>query len=376
MKKLLTLALSFTCSLGALAALPIFDPFVDATASNGTAYAENTTLKYQTNAAGAGWIPINTNQGSGLILLTGYTFTNYTTGSALPDPSGTVAGQVNALANGQGVRMNLADTVAGGVSNGTVYASMFINCADISNLSTNTGTGALQGGVFHIAFSDGVGSTAANPTILGGRLYFHKSSSDSTKYNIGVAKVTGPPTVANPTAYWDSRDFSAGQELFVVFAYSFNPLGGTNDDTVKLWVNPTASTLGQATEPTPNAQGGTSPADGDLKSIGSLNIMVRNATAVTSMLFDEVRLGTTWASVTSTNTAVSTVVPTLNVSLLSPTSVQLSWRGDATGFTLQGANQLLSGGTPWADIGAGTTSGTNFVVTDTVSGTKFYRLKK
>ena len=379
MKKILPLALLCACTSGALAVtFPIFDPLADATASGGTSYSDSTALKGQINATGNTWLGLNTNQSS-LIPLTAYAFSNYAPTAPWPAPSGTEAAQVNApgTGTGQGVRLNLTDFATNGISNGTVYASMYINCTDVSGLSVNTGTGQLQGGVFHIAFSDTTGSLGGNPSILGGRWYFRRSSTDNTKYNIGVSKVTGVSTV-NPLAYWDPRDFTQGDELFVVVGYSFNPLGNTNDDTVKLWINPDPATFGQSTEPTAPVSGGTNPSDGDLKSIGSFNIMSRSTLQVTSMLFDEVRLGTNWAQVTSTNNVVITppVQPTLTASIVNPTTVQLSWGTNSTGFTLQSTATLLSTNTPWGDVGgSASVSGTNYVQTDTISGTKFYRLK-
>jgi hypothetical protein len=94
------------------------------------------------------------------------------------------------------------------------------------------------------------------------------------------------------------------------------------------------------------------------------------------MYADEVRLGTNWAQVTPNTNAVA-VIPTLSISTIDPNTVQLSWSGDATGFTLQGTGQLLSSGTPWATVpGTPTTAGTNLIQTDAISGTKFYRLFK
>lgn len=383
MKKFLALiplcALSWSASA---VTLPIFDPFADATASNGTAYADFTPLNGQINAQGDAWIPINTNQNSGIILLNSYAFTNYAPGSALPTPTGTEAAQVNApgTGSGQGVRLNLADVATNGISNGTVYASMYLRCTDISALSPYSGTSVLGGGVFNMAFSDGVGSTATLPTTqVCGRWYFRKSPNDAGQnhlYNIGTSKVAGPTGTGNPTAYWDSRDFTTDDELFVVVGYSFNPAGGTNDDTVKLWVNPDPASLGQASEPATTVQGGTSPADTDAKTIGSFNVMVRSTLQVTSMLIDEVRIGTSWADVTAPHVA-TVPVPTLTISKVDPNTVQLSWRGDSTGYTLQGTSTLLSSGTPWANLGgSASTSGTNFIQNDTVSGMKFYRLIK
>lgn len=384
MKRILPLALVCACSYGAFAVtFPIFDPLADATASGGTSYSDGSFLKGQTSATGNTWLAVNTNQTSGLITLIPYAFSNYAVGAPWPAPAGTEAAQVQAPPTStalQGVRMNLTDFATNGISNGTVYASMYIKCYDISSLSVNTGSGVLQGGIFHIGFSDTVGTLATSPATLGGRWYFRKATADAGQnrlFNIGVSKVNGPTGgSSNPTAYWDSRDFTIDDELFVVVGYTFNP-ANTNDDVVKLWVNPPAASLGQTTEPSTTVQGGTSPADGDIKSIGSFNIMPRNPTQVTGMVFDEVRLGTNWAQVTSTNNVVTQPIiqPTLTASIVNPSTVQLSWGTNSTGFTLQSTSALLSSGTSWSPVGgSATVSGTNYIQTDAISGAKFYRL--
>ena len=369
MKKVLALILLCASSMGAFAnTFPIFDPLVDATASGGTDYGAGEVLKAQINSTGNAWTGINTAQ-SGVWLLSSYAFSNYSIGSALPAPTGTVVGDFKGTPVGQGARMDILPAI----SNGTVYASMFIKVVDISALATSTGTGALQGGIFHISFGDTNGTAANYNGALGGRWYFKKSASDSSKFNIGVAKVTSPSGgSSNPTAYYDPRDFSVNDELFVVVGYTFNT-GATNDDVVKLWVNPSAATLGQSTEPTPPVQGGTSPADVDLKWISAFNIMARNATEVTEMYFDEVRLGTNWAQVTSQ----PVVQPTLTASIVNPSTVQLAWGTNSIGFALQSTSTLLSSGTVWGNVGgSATVSGTNYIQTDAISGTRFYRLIK
>lgn len=373
MRKILPLSLVCAFSLGAFAnPFPIFDPLADATASGGTAYNPGDQLTGQVNAAGNTWVTLNSTSSS-LLGLTGYTFSNYAPSAPWPAPAGGVVGEVNGTVIGQGVRMDILPAI----SNGTVYASMYLRCRDVSGLSKSTGTGVLQGGIFHISFGDTNGTATTYNGVLGGRWYFKRNATDSTKYNIGVAKVTGPGGSGfNPTAYYDPRDFSVNDELFVVVGYQFNP-ASTNDDIVKLWVNPDPATLGQSTEPPTSVQGGTSPADIDLKWISSFNIMARSASQVSDTYFDEVRIGTNWAQVTSTNTVVISppVQPTLTASIVNPTTVQLAWGTNSTGFTLQSTGALLSSGTVWGNVGgSATVSGTNYVQTDAISGTKFYRL--
>jgi hypothetical protein len=366
MKKFLVLVALYAFAAGVYA-FPSFDPLANSLPS-GTDYAVNGNLVGQTNALGDRWVGINTTGAASQPFLANYTFGTY---NNLPAPSGTVAAVVNAAASGQGARMDISST---GISNGTVYASMLLKCPVIDSLSAST-TGLLGGGVFNMAFGDTSGLLTNQPSILGGRWYFRKSANDSTKYNIGISKVRTSGGGANPTAYWDSRDFATSDELFVVVGYKFNT-ATTNDDVIKLWINPDPATLGGSTEATPSATNPDPTIDTDLTMIKSFNIMVRNAAQVTQMYIDEIRLGTNWAQVTAQLTA-PVVIPTLTISQQDASTVLLSWSTNSANFTLQSVTQLLSSGTPWAAVGGSpTVSGSNYIQSDSISPTspKFYRL--
>ena len=64
----------------------------------------------------------------------------------------------------------------------------------------------------------------------------------------------------------------------------------------------------------------------------------------------------------------------LSIVRVSPVSVKISWPKTATGFVLQSASVLTGS---WANVSTSSVDdGTNLTVTETVSGAKFYRLKK
>src|SRR5438270_790003 len=90
-----------------------------------------------------------------------------------------------------------------------------------------------------------VGSTVAGKTDQGGDTW------------IAVAKNRGTnSTSANPATTYSTTDISTNDQVFVVIAYTFNG-AATNDDIVKMWINPSSSTYGQPSEPATTIQAGT-----------------------------------------------------------------------------------------------------------------------
>ena len=167
--------------------------------------------------------------------------------------------------------------------------------------------------------------------------------------------------------------------MFVVVEYE--AIAGAANDVVRLWVNPDSSTFGAAAYPTPDVivgdAGHVPTSDADIATINSFLLANRNAGTPNQMIVDELRLGTTWAQVTSTNNSIFQPVtqPKLAAAIITPSTVQLSWGTNSTGFTLQSTATLLSTNNTWSPVaGSATVSGTNYVQTDAISGAKFYRL--
>jgi hypothetical protein len=363
---MVSLSLSMCC-LSAFA-FPSFDPFAYATSSSGgTSYAAGDPLAGQTNALGEGWVAINTTSGGQAVGLASGSLTAPTN---LPSSSGNMVQLFNQL--GPGARYNFPSKTSN-----TVYYSVLIQLQDISSLLVaNTNTHG--GGSFNMGLNNSTTvNQAAQPTGYAATLYYGNvtnSSGTSLGYILGIGRGTG-----STNRFWETNaPHAVGDTLFVVASYEF--VAGASNDIVRLWINPNPSTFGADNFPTPDVlvdNTNNISYDGDTGSglITSFLMANRNTGSPNLMYADELRLGTTWADVTPNTNAV--VIPKLSISTVDPNTVQLSWRGDATGFTLQGTGQLLSSGTPWATVpGTPTTSGTNLIQTDAISGMKFYRLKK
>jgi len=174
------------------------------------------------------------------------------------------------------------------INSGTVYWSGLLQVGTVANL--NAVNGMFLGG-----FANSTGPSAAPPTAGGGLLRIRQDSSDTTTYNIGTAMNTG--TQAGNIQWTPTgMGFSAGQTVFIVASYDY--VEGTANDVARMWVNPSLSDFGAATAPaatlTSNPQLGTE--------FGSvLSFQLRNVNTVgapTGVLFDELRIGTSWADVT------------------------------------------------------------------------------
>src|SRR5207248_3092635 len=143
-------------------------------------------------------------------------------------------------------------------------------------------------------------------------------------FNLGLDKSSG-----NTGSFLFSTNvFTTDDTIFIVASYTFNS-AATNDDVSQMWINPPASTFGQASPPPPTLA---TNAGGDISQIASFVLFNRNAAEPAVVFADEIRVGTSWASVTPP--AESQVVPSLSI-LRSVGSDVLSWTTNAPGFVLE-----------------------------------------
>lgn len=112
----------------------------------------------------------------------------------------------------------------------------------------------------------------------------------------------------------DKATIAEDGPFFVVLKYTFNPASDGNDDTVSMWINPIASTLGDnAGEAMAGAAGGSYysavnafvTAALDASDLESFLLLGRGQASAAGNVnksidtsFDELRIGTTWADVT------------------------------------------------------------------------------
>lgn len=188
-------------------------------------------------------------------------------------------------------------------TSGTVYGSFILNLSSLGTLN-NAG-----GGYFASFLQD------ASTSAFGGVVWLKASTTTVGKYNIGISTRSSGSAVS-----WLSNDLDINTSYFVVIAYEM--VSGTANDVAKIWLNTTA--IG-GTEPAADATAvsGTS----DLTSVGRFLLRQDNATNTPFIDFDELRVGTTWASVTPSGTVT---IPTPTTTSISPSSATAG----GTGFNL------------------------------------------
>jgi hypothetical protein len=153
---------------------------------------------------------------------------------------------------------------------GVVYASFIFKVTDLATLTDPLG------GHF---FGFGASSTNFASTVW--------LKANGTGFQIGLNKATGTAD----TQYL-STVYNINTEYFVVIAYDL----GTVKTSI-MWVNPTALNLGTATAPTASS---TTIIGTDRTNIERVYIRQDSSTETPTIIVDEVRVGTTWASVTPT----------------------------------------------------------------------------
>ncbi len=315
-----------------------FDPFTPAT----TTYSPGAPLIAQTNAVGQGWTqagPTNANQPvvqSGSLIFGG-----------LAASSGN---SVRFGGNGISARFNLGTNSA----SGTWYYSFVTRIADITGLSS--------GGVFWAAFNNSAGFQNTTPTIVGTRVLTRSATGG---FNIGLDKSSGSAA----SFVFATNTFTTNDTIFIVGSYTFNS-ATTSDDLSQLWVNPPASTFGLAAAPPATL---TNSSGNDISQIASFVLFNRNAAEPAVIIADDVRVGTSWASVTPP--AESSSVPALSISVLGSTNV-LSWSTNSPGYVLESSAAIAPAS--WSPVVVPVyTINDSFVVTNvTANTTTFYRLRR
>lgn len=158
----------------------------------------------------------------------------------------------------------------------TYYFSFLLNVTDLSNMNA---TGSY---FIHL----GANNTTNQFQIFIPRLYIALGST-ATQFKLGILNTTGG-AAATPT--YISQEFNPNTTYLVVAKATANAAG--DPITSSLWVNP----IPGAAEPTPAVinSGGTS----GWPTNPILGLCLRQSTGIGTFEIDEIRVGTTWASVT------------------------------------------------------------------------------
>lgn len=149
----------------------------------------------------------------------------------------------------------------------SIYVSFVIK---VSSAPTS-----VNGGNFLFFDEDG------NHTITG-LVWVKDEGNDSLKFGITKGMISGP----EPTPVFSNRSFAKSDSHLIVIKYEFN--GGSFDDTVRLWINPTLS----GSEPTEDAKAAhfSVPDASGLYALG----LEQTAGGVSANI-DGIRAGKTWS---------------------------------------------------------------------------------
>ncbi|HMK04186.1 MAG TPA: hypothetical protein VK489_08345 [Ferruginibacter sp.] len=168
-------------------------------------------------------------------------------------------------------------------TSGSVYCSFILNVSSLGSLNATGGyfAGFIQSG---------------STTSFGGTVWTRLSTT-AGRYNVGIS------TRSNSTISWVTTDLIPGTPCFIVATYDINP--GAGDDVSRIWLN-TAAIGGS--EPAADA---TAAAASDLTSAARFLLRQVAPAGTPFTEFDELRVGTTWASVTPSGAATPTLTATV-----------------------------------------------------------------
>jgi autotransporter-associated beta strand protein len=273
-----------------VAAQLVYEPFDYGSAATGTKLANLTDSPtfsgYQNPSNGINWFEMQNATGSPTEITLNTPSLSVPVGLAPATGGDARYGTAN-VTSARSARIQITP---GGFTSGTVYYSFSFKVTDVTGLAS---TGA---GSFFAILNDSAGTTNLSPSGPA-RLHLRSTGdvSDPTAFTIGIKAQSNATTA--PQAQFDTTDiFHQGDSIFVVGAYTMVGSMGT-DDTSSLWVNPDASSFGAPVAPAtscPDATGG-----GDVSGIASFALREGNALLAAGIEVDELRLGTTWASVTA-----------------------------------------------------------------------------
>lgn len=247
------------------------------------------TIEGNTNPDGETWVgaynpnspsvpPGNIKIGSGSLTMPAELGDGIGNSADLDLSNSTISDNVNQ--SGKALRLPLGTTV----TSGSVYYSMALRVDNLTDALANTGG-------FLVALNNSAGPTTQNPTAGAARLQAHVDPLDPAKYELSILRNRGFSAVGDTT--W-SGGLTVGETLFIVA--SIEIVDGTQNDIARLWINP--GDLGAETAP-PATLTDLPPAETpNGTDINIASVILRQSPAP-SVTLDELRVGTTWASVTA-----------------------------------------------------------------------------
>lgn len=207
-----------------------------------------------------------------------------TAGLAFPGGALPVSGLSVNLAAGNG-KSDRIGTGLGAIGSGAIYYSLLLKVTSVSALTSGTG------GAFVAGFNNSASTATTSITQAGARLQMYRNGTQQS-YFLGVrsdVSANGTSTIT-----WDTTARNVGDTLFVVGKYQFNG-SSTADDVSSLWVAPSATDFGAVADPTPTV----TSTGGDINQLQIQSFFLRQNASAAALTFDELRIGSTWADVTT-----------------------------------------------------------------------------
>ena len=225
---------------------------------------------------------------------------------------------------------------------GVVYFSFLLNITSLGSLTTTGG--------YFTGFNESTGTT------YGSTVWLRKNG--STNYDIGINPKT---TVANTV--WSTAQ-SVNTTLLIVISYEI--LSGSTNDIVNLWINP----IPGLNQPVPTLTA-TNTLVADLANLNRILIRQDASTSTPFIEMDELRIGTSWSSVTPSNSTLFNAPAGLTTftNLTIPASTTLTVPNGSQ-LTVNGT--LTNNGTLTIESGATFLQGPS----STLAGTGTYNVKQ
>jgi hypothetical protein len=192
-----------------------------------------------------------------------------------------------------------------------------LRVSDLTGLTT-LNTNANANNDLIIGFNNQTGASATTPNTWAGELTI-RLGSVANSYNLGIRAST---TAAN-TTFWEPTNYTTSDTLLIVARWTEGATAGTGGLS-ELWVNPSGASFGAAVAPAADGSTvGTFSTSGTSDHTNSLLIGagIAAGTNPNTTLIDEIRVGTTWADVTS-----AAAVPEASAALFLAAGCAVIWR--------------------------------------------------
>jgi hypothetical protein len=285
-KNLAVMTILCSAASSASASLLVYEPFDYAPAGTAIAGLTNTSSTGSPTwaAAGAATTPVHQIESGNLTAPTGF-----------PAP----IGNSGSTRNADWTQFDRLSLGAGYGTNTSLYYSLLLNVPATTGLTvSHTNLNANNDAI--IMFNNATGASGTRPSNWAGELVTRLGSVANT-YNVGIRASN---TTAN-TTYW-TGDLTPGDTHLVVVRYSQGATDSSGaDDLNSIWIDPSSTTFGLAEANVPAPDGSS---DGTINSSSptvnfaaslAIGAGIAAGTAPSQINIDEIRVGETWADVTT-----------------------------------------------------------------------------